>query len=130
MTKKQLITKWVDDMIAGGFMYGWFGDKSQEFKNRQINYMMKVLAGKEDMGGRYRLLATIHSDYGNLKQYCGWKDAELKQLLRLFGFDNIRQVAFLMSYSSKSLKNFMTINRLKRGVRIPKLEKYFKNATE
>ena len=117
-------------MIANGFMHGWFGDKSDGFRNSQINAMMKVISGKEDMGGKYRLLATIHSDYGNLKQYCGWKENELQQLLRLFGFKNIKQVAFLMSYSSKSLKNFMTINRLKRGVRIPKLEKYLKNETE
>lgn len=32
MTRKALIEKWIDDLVANGFMHGWGGDKSAEFK--------------------------------------------------------------------------------------------------
>ncbi len=126
LTTEELIKKWIDDMCKHGFMHGWGGDKSQEFKDRQCACMMDVINGNIDaIGGNYRLLATIQSDYMNLKQYCGWTDDQLKSLLNLFGFETIREVYAVMACDSEKIKSFMENAKLKKGVRfelIPTLE--------
>src|SRR5437588_11404927 len=97
MKKEKLVKRWIGDMIKHGFMSGWGGDRSARFKKEQYNCMMKVLDGDiKTIGGNSRLLATIHSDYGNLKQYCGWKENELNSLLDLFGFKKIGEVVSVM----------------------------------
>lgn len=115
MTKQQIVKKWIDSMIKHGFMSGWFGDKSDKFKKEQYNTMMKVLDGDiKIIGGNYRLLATIHSDYGNLKQYCGWEEKELKELLALFNFKDIKEVVAVMG--AKDRDNYMENGKLKKEV--------------
>lgn len=118
MEKETLVKKWIDDMIANGFMHGWFGDRSDEFKKQQYDDMMKVLDGDiELIGGNYRLLATIHSDYGNLKQYCGWTEEELQCLLALFGFKKIEHVTAMMNCDARDRDFFMENGKLKSEVR-------------
>lgn len=115
MAKQEIVKKWINDMIANGFMHGWCGDRSDEFKKEQYDTMMKVLDGDiKIIGGNYRLLATIHSDYGNLKQYCGWTDEELKQLLALFGFSDIKEVISLMVCQKRD--EYMEGGKLKKEV--------------
>ena len=115
MTKEEIIKKWIDSMIKNGFMQGWFGDKSDNFKKEQYETMMKVLDGDvKVIGGNYRLLATIHSDYSNLKQYCGWTESELKELLALFGFKKIEEVVSLMDTQDRNI--YMENGKLKKEV--------------
>lgn len=114
MTKEQLVKKWIDDMVASGHMQGWFGNKGDEFKQSQYDCMMKVLAGDvAAIGGNYRLLATIHSDYTNLKQSCAWSDNELQYLLAMFGFGCIEQVLALMNCDKDIRNNCMHNGKLK-----------------
>lgn len=116
MTKEQIVKKWIDSMIKHGFMNGWFGDRSDKFKKEQYDTMMKVLNGDiKIIGGNYRLLATIHSDYCNLKQYCGWDENELKELLALFNFKNIQEVLAVMN--TKDINNYMENCKLKKEVK-------------
>jgi|ERR1035437_2614159 hypothetical protein len=118
MKKEKLVKKWIDDMIKHGFMNGWMGDKSEEFKKEQYDSMMKVLDGDvKIIGGNYRLLATIHSDYGNLKQYCGWQEEELKALLELFGFKSVQEVLAVMGCGAKDRNTFMEKGMLKKEVK-------------
>ena len=115
MTKEQIVKKWIDSLIKGGFKNGWFGDKSDGFKKEQYNTMMKVLSGDiKIIGGNHRLLATIHSDYSNLKQYCEWTEIELKELLALFGFRDIKEVISLIGAQDRD--NYMKKGKLKKGV--------------
>lgn len=116
MTKEELVKKWIEDMIKNGFMNGWFGDKSDEFKKEQFDALMKVLNGDvKIIGGNYRLLATIQNDYSNLRQYCGWSENELKQLLGLFNFTRIEEVSALMNSDNRN--DFMEKGKLKKDVR-------------
>jgi hypothetical protein len=115
MTKEQIVKKWIDSMVKHGFMSGWMGDKSDEFKKKQYKAMMKVLDGDvEIIGGNYRLLATIHSDYDNLKRYCDWSPSELKELLALFGFTDIKHVVAVMG--AKDRDKYMKKSKLKKEV--------------
>ncbi len=117
-TDKALVKKWIDDMIAVGFMSGWGGDKSDKFKNEQFDSMMKVLAGDvQVIGGNYRLLATIQSDYGNLKQYCDWDEVQCGALLALFGFKSIKEVFAVMGCSKEDLDRFMLNGKLNPAVK-------------
>lgn len=105
-------------MIANGFMQGWLGDKSDNFKKQQFDCMMKVLGGDvKAIGGNYRLLATIHSDYSNLQQYCGWKMTELKSMLKLFGFNDIKEVIAIMNCEDKQRNKCMENGKLREEVR-------------
>ena len=114
----ELVKKWIEDLIENGFMHGWYGDKSDEFKKTQYDCMMKVIDGDSALiGGNYRLLATIHSDYSNLKQYCGWKEEELKSLLALFGFKEITHVLAMMNCDATTRNGYMENGKLKKEVR-------------
>lgn len=113
-----LVKKWIDDMVKNGFMSGWLGDRSDEFKKEQFDCLMKVLDGDvEIIGGNYRLLATIHSDYHNLKQYCGWSQEDLFALLELFGFKSIEQVVAVMNCPKRDRDEFMEHSKLKKEVK-------------
>lgn len=118
MKPEELVIKWIDDLINHGFMQGWGGDKSEEFRNSQLDCMMKVLNGDiKVIGGNYRLLATIHSDYSNLKQYCNWTEEELRSLLSLFGFEQIKHVIAVMNCDAEQRNRCMENGRLKKQVR-------------
>lgn len=117
MKTEELIKKWIDDLVANGFMQGWAGDKSDKFKQEQFDSMMKVLSGDvAAIGGNYRLLATIFSDYSNLKQYCKWSEADLRALLELFGFKQIEHVLALMNCDSDQRSKCMENGKLKKDV--------------
>lgn len=117
MTTKQLVRKWINDMIKHGFMRGWMGDTSKEFKDTQFKCLMEVVNGDvQAIGGNYRLLATIESDYLNLKNYCGWKHKELKQLLSIFGFKSIDQVCAVKAQTGADMKLYMENGKLKKEV--------------
>ncbi len=113
--EENLVKKWIDDLTKHGFMQGMFGDKSEQFLKEQYDTMMKVLDGDiKIIGGNYRLLATIQSDYTNLRQYCGWEKQELLSLLELFGFKRIEEVVALMNSNHRN--DFMEGGKLKKEV--------------
>ncbi len=117
MKKEKLVKKWIDDMIKNGFMSGWGGDKSDKFKKDQYHTLMKVIDGDvKIIGGNYRLLATIHSDYCNLEQYCKWTEEELKSLLELFGFKDVREVLAMMNCESEKRNKYMENGKLRKEV--------------
>jgi len=115
MNKEELVNGWINSLVENGFMHGWLGDKSPEFKSDQYRVMMKVLDGDvKVIGGNYRLLATIYSDYTNLKLYCGWDEKELSALLALFNFNDIKEVVALMNCEDRD--RFMLSGKLRCGV--------------
>lgn len=117
MKTEQLIKKWIEDLVANGFMQGWMGDKSAKFKKSQYDCIIKVLDGDiKIIGGNYRLLATLYSDYSNLKQYCKWKEEDLKSLLALFGFKKIEHVLALMNCDAAKRNECMDKGKLKEDV--------------
>lgn len=121
--KERIVKKWINSMIKGGFMSGWMGDKSDKFEKEQFDSMMKVLDGDvKFIGGNYRLLATIFSDYGNLKQYCKWSESELNELLSLFNFKHIKEVSAVMGDEDRD--KYMENGKLKKEVEflwVPKI---------
>lgn len=115
MTKKYIAEKWVNSMMDKGFMQGWLGDKSKNFRNYQIRILKKVMKGDvKCIGGNHRLLSMIASDYSNLEGYCGWTKKELEFLLKIFGFSNIREVYAVMH--SGDLNKYMENGKLKKEV--------------
>jgi hypothetical protein len=118
MTREYIVKRWIEDMCKHGFMSGWSGDRSNAFKDAQFAAMIKVLDGDVSViGSHYRLLATIHSDYSNLKQYADWSNAMLEKMLSLFGFEKFEHVIAVMGCGSKGCNEFMENGKLKPGVK-------------
>lgn len=102
--QKEIIDKWVTDMMDHGFMCGWFGDRGDEFKKSQVDCLVKVIEGDlSAIGGEERLKATIWSDYINLKKYCGWSNEELQEMLDLFGYYYIDEDGKLRSIAKEKI---------------------------
>ena len=72
-----LAVKLVNSLCDHNFMHGWGGDKSQEYKNKHIEYYENNFS-------------NIHENYvyGWLKnlKYCGWSFSEIKELAEKCGF--------------------------------------------
>lgn len=71
----------IDSLCDGGFMHGWFGDKSEEFRRSQAkNYT--CLASQ----GVGYVEATLNADIPNLCLSCGWSRKDCDTLAEYFGF--------------------------------------------
>lgn len=79
-TIMELAQRIVKALIAGGFMNGWFGDRSEEFVEEEAKYLTDVFAGKCRMH-----INHVRSDAGNLALYTNTPKEDIDRYWRIQG---------------------------------------------
>lgn len=110
MTNKEIVIRWVNSTVENGFLCGWGGDRTQSFKDEQVQYMLGIIDGKIEIG-RHRLISMLYDCAFNLKKYCSYTDDDVNQIIYMFGFSNIRQVNELYGKPPDYLKKVIHDNK-------------------
>lgn len=108
--KLEITTRWINSMVDNQFNAGWFGDKSAEHRKSQIDYLMRIINNTEKIGA-FRMVAVLCSDASNLKQYCGWTEEEINELLSIFGIKDLKQAYQLYNIENAVLKEIFVDNK-------------------
>jgi len=83
-----LATAVIDSLVAGGFIHGWFGDRSDPFRSKETRFWVDNFEGRCD--NRKNLLYCLQSYGTNLMLYCGWSINEVRELARRCGVATIQ----------------------------------------
>jgi hypothetical protein len=115
MTNLELATKWVSSLIDKGFKSGWFGDKSELFRQQEIGIHTAVLEGTYHIHPVH-LVSGLVSDIINLRHYCGWTDEEVNELLGRFGFESKHELLDLSHHDNALIKKVIVNNKYDRNL--------------
>ena len=110
MTNLELATKWVNDLVDNNFKYGWGGDRSPRFRQKEIDIHLQVIEGTFPLQA-YEIIAMLTSDENNLRQYCSWTEAETMELLSMFGIDGRKELHSLYQRPSRETKALFKNNK-------------------
>lgn len=81
MEPSEVARRIVKALIDGGFIHGWFGDKSEEFVQQQVDYFTNVFTGKRRIHINY-----VSSYAGNLSLYTFTPKEDIAAFIDLCGF--------------------------------------------
>lgn len=81
MNHREFATMFVQAMIKGGHMSGWFGDRSESFAQGEVDTWTEIFEGKQPIQ-----ITHVTGNAANLYHYNGWSWSQIEDYITRCGY--------------------------------------------